>query len=423
MAGWRALPAAGIETGNGRIFSMRVGIIGCGNISDVYVRNAKLFKDIEIVACSDLIRPAAERLAQKHFLREMEVGALLAADDIEIILNLTLPAAHAEVSRAAIAAGKHVYSEKPLATSLPDAAALIEEAEAKNLSVGSAPDTMLGAGLQTAKALIDQGHVGSVITGLAAVMTRGMEHWHPNPAVFYQKGAGPVLDLGPYYVSALTALLGPVSQVRAVGNISPLERRYGAEGAKKGQTFSVGTFTTLNAILTFFSGANVSFLASWDVWRHGVRPIELHGTLASIRVPDPDTFGGDVELSAHHRLLNIHDPMTDASAGPQFDWLIHKTAEKTFGGINYPVGNPVIANYRSLGLAEMANAIIEGRPYRCSGRFALHALAVMLGILESAESGQPVEIGVPGTTLLALTDEEAKRLLLKPLEEISPVAP
>ncbi len=338
----------------------------------------------------------------------------MAADDIQLILNLTLPAAHAEVSRAVIAAGKHVYSEKPLAISLPDAVALIEEAETKGLRVGAAPDTILGAGLQNAKALIDEGRVGQIITGLAAVMTKGMEHWHPNPAVFYQKGAGPVLDLGPYYISALTALLGPVRQVRAVGQISPLERRYGVEGLKKGQIFPVGTFTTLNAILTFFSGANVSFLASWDVWRHGVRPIELHGTLASIRVPDPDTFGGDVELSANQGLLNIHDAENVARISTQVDWLIYKTGQKTFGGINYPLGNPVIANYRSLGLAEMANAIAEGRPHRCSGRFALHALAVMLGIIESAESGEPVEIGIPGTTLAALTDEEAKRLLRDP---------
>jgi predicted dehydrogenase len=397
---------------------MRVGIIGCGNISDIYVRNAKLFNDVEIIACSDIIPPAAERLARKHSLREMKVQTLLAADDIEIILNLTLPTAHAEVSRAAIAAGKHLYSEKPLATSLPDAVALVEEADAKGLRLGCAPDTILGAGLQTAKALLDEGRVGQIVTGLAAVMTKGMEHWHPNPAVFYQKGAGPVLDLGPYYVSALTALLGPVSQVRAMGQISPLERRYG-EGPRKGETFSVETFTTLNAILTFSSGANVSFLASWDVWRHGVRPIELHGTLASIRVPDPDTFGGDVELSANKGLLNIHDAASVTLVGTQVDWLIHKTGEKTFGGINYPIGSPVIANYRSVGLAEMANAIVEGRPHRCSGRFALHALAIMLGIIESAESGDPVQIGVPGTTLPALTEDGAKRLLRQPLEEIS----
>lgn len=390
---------------------MRVGIIGCGNISDIYVRNAKLFRDIEIVACSDINPAAAERLANKYSLRETNVRDLLGADDIEIVLNLTLPANHAEVSRTAIAAGKHVYSEKPLATSLEGAVASMEEAEAAGLRVGCAPDTVLGAGLQTAKALIEEGRVGPIVTGLAAVMTKGMEHWHPNPVVFYQKDAGPVLDLGPYYVAALTALLGPVSEVRAVGKISPVERRFG-EGPKKGETFSVGTFTTLNAILTFSSGAIVSFLASWDVWKHGVRPIELHGTLASIRVPDPDTFGGDVELSANNRLLNIHDPNSVALASDQLDWLIHKTDEKPFGGINYPLGNPVVANYRSLGLAEMANAIVEGRPHRCSGRFALHALAVMLGIIESAESGQAVTIGVPGTAFPRLSDEEAKHLLL-----------
>src|ERR1700756_1044423 len=390
---------------------MRVGIIGCGNISDIYVRNAKLFRNIEIVACSDINPAAAERLANKYSLRATDVRALLAAGDIEIILNLTLPDAPAEVSPAAIAAGKHVYSEKPLATSLQDGVALMEEADAKDLRVGCAPDTILGAGLQSAKALIDEGRVGPIVTGLAAVMTKGMEHWHPNPVVFYQKGAGPVLDLGPYYIAALTALLGPVSEGRAVGRISPAERRFG-EGPKKGETFPVGTFTTLNTILTFAGGAIISFLASWDVWRHGVLPIELHGTLASIRVPDPDTFGGEVEISANNRLLNIHDASSVALKGTQVDWLTQKTGEKTFGGINYPLGNPVVANYRSLGLAEMANGIVEGRPHRCSGRFALHALAVMLGIIESADSGQPVTIGVPGTTFPHLTDEEAKYLLV-----------
>ncbi len=389
---------------------MRVGIIGCGNISDVYVRNSKLFKDVEIVACSDILPAAVDRLAGRYGLRGMDVGAMLAAADVEIILNLTLPAGHAEVSRAAIASGKHVYSEKPLATSLDDARALIEEAEAKDLRVGCAPDTILGAGLQTAKALVDQGHVGTIITGLAAVMTKGMEHWHPNPAVFYQKGAGPVLDLGPYYVSSLTALLGPVTRVRATGQISPSERRYGV-GPSEGETFPVATFTTVNAILTFLSGANVSFLASWDVWRHGVRPIELHGTEASIRVPDPDTFGGDVEVSSTHKLPNIHDPRSVALEGAQDDWLVYKTDEKTFGRVNYPLGRPTVANYRCLGLAEMANAILENRPHRCSGRFGLQTLAVMLGIIESAESGEAVEIRVPGASLPLLTEVECTRLM------------
>ncbi len=397
-----------------RSLLMRIGIIGCGNISDIYIRNSKLFKDIEIVACADALPQASARTAQKYSLREMSVGDLLAARDVDIILNLTLPTAHAAISRAAIAAGKHVYGEKPLATSLEDGITLMDEADAKGIRVGSAPDTILGAGLQTAKALIEEGGVGQIITGLAAVMSKGMEHWHPNPTIFYQKGAGPVLDLGPYYISALTALLGPVREVRAVGQISPVKRRFGAEGPNKGKTFSVGTFTTLNAILTFINGANVSFLASWDVWRHGVRPIELHGTLASLRVPDPDTFGGDVELSTNSELLNIHDPKSVALAAAQEEWLVHPTYDKTFGGINYPVGNPVVANYRSLGLAEMANAIVDGRPHRCSGRFALHALAVMLGMIESAESGEPVRIGIPGSTFPALAQEDARKLLRKP---------
>jgi predicted dehydrogenase len=196
---------------------------------------------------------------------------------------------------------------------------------------------------------------------------------------------------------------GGRSRLLQIGNETTLSMRIGFRSV-----------TTVNAILTFCSGANVSFLASWDVWRHGVRPIELHGTLASIRVPDPDTFGGDVELSANKRLLNIHDASNVALVSKQVDWLKHKTGEKTFGRINYPLGNPVVANYRSLGLAEMANAIIEGRPHRCSGRLALHALAVMLGIIESAESGQPAKIGVPGTTFAALTDEGAKSRLLRP---------
>jgi predicted dehydrogenase len=242
-------------------------------------------------------------------------------------------------------------------------------------------------------------------------MSKGMEHWHPNPAFFYQAGAGPVLDLGPYYVSALTALLGPVVSVRATGQISPLKRRYGGEGPNKGKVFPVETFTTLNAILSFESGANVSFMASWDVWRHGVRPIELHGTLASIRVPDPDTFGGDVEVSADIALLNPHQASEAAMVGTQQEWDVTPTTDRAYGRINYPAGNPIMANYRSLGLAEMANAIVEGRAHRCSGQFALHALAVMLGIIESATTGAPVEIAVPGATPAPFTGADAERLL------------
>jgi predicted dehydrogenase len=398
---------------------MRVGIIGCGNISDVYATNSRLFKDIDIVACADVSPQAADRVATKFALRKMSVDDLLSANDIDIVLNLTIPTAHAEVSRAALAAGKHVYTEKPLATTLEDGVAIVETAERNRLRVGSAPDTFLGAGLQSAKKKIDQGEVGTVLSGLAVIMSRGMEHWHPNPAFFYQKGGGPVLDIGPYYISALVALLGPIMSVRATGQISPLERRYGAEGPNKGKIFPVETFTTINAVLTFASGANISFIASWDIWRHGVRPIELYGTLASLRVPDPDTFGGEVEVSGNHVLLNMHDPEYASRFGSQPEWNVTQTVDTAFGGINYPFASPSMANYRSLGLAEMANAILQGRPHRCSGRLSLHVLAAMLAILESATTGEPVAVAHGRAAPAPFGPDESVKLLKAPLAQVS----
>jgi predicted dehydrogenase len=397
---------------------MRVGIIGCGNISDIYAANSRLFKDIDIVACADIAPRAAERLSTKFNLQPMTVENLLASKDIDIILNLTVPSTHAELSLAAISAGKHVYSEKPLATSLEDGAAIIEAARRMGVRVGSAPDTILGAGIQTAKAKIEEGRVGKVLTGLAAIMSKGMEHWHPNPAFFYQKGGGPVLDIGPYYVTALVALLGPVKSVRAAGLISPLERKYGAEGPNKGNTFPAETFTTVNAVLSFESGANISLIASWDVWRHGVLPIELHGTLASIRVPDPDTFGGAVELSGDIKLLSKHDPNYAEDLKAQPGWDVNETDSLAFGGINYPFANPATANYRSLGLAEMANAIVSGRPHRCSGELSLHVLNVMLGILDSATSEKPVDIEHRCRTPAAFVPDEAAKLLKVPVDRV-----
>lgn len=390
---------------------MRVGIIGCGNISDIYATNAPLFRDIDFVACADLMPVAAERLSAKFGLRKLTVDDLLTADDIDAVLNLTIPTTHAEVSLAAIANGKHVYSEKPLATSLADGQEVVSAARAAGLRVGAAPDTVLGAGVQRARQVIDSGEVGKILTGTAAIMSRGMEDWHPNPAFFYQKGGGPVLDLGPYYITALITLLGPVRSVRATGQISPIERRFGADGPNKGKTFPVDTFTTVNAVLSFESGANISFIASWDVWRHGMLPFELHGTGASLRVPDPNIFGGDVEISSSEGLVNMHDPEQAMLEGSRVDWRVIPTQDLVFGAVNYPLGNPVTANYRGLGLAEMARAIAEDRPHRASGEVALHALAVMLGILEAAETDHTVAIGHGCAAPAALTQAEAAGLL------------
>lgn len=389
---------------------MRVGIIGCGNISDIYAANSKLFRDIDIIACADIVPEASKRIADKFGLQERSVDNVLASDDIDIVLNLTIPSVHAEVSRAVLDAGKHVYVEKPLATSLEDGIDLVQRAQAKGLRIGCAPDTILGAGQQTARRNIDEGSAGQILTGVAAIMSKGMEHWHPNPAFFYQAGGGPVLDIGPYYVSSLCNLLGPVASVYAIGQISPAERMFGAEGPNKGKTFKVETFTTINAILKFESGATITFIASWDIWRNGMLPIELHGTKASIRVPDPDTFGGTVALSDTTLPLNTHDAEALAKVGQRPDWYPTGTATLPFGAINYPFGRPTIANYRSLGLAEMANAIANNRPHRCSGEFSLHTLAVMLGILQSADEGREVRIAQQAQRPEALSPDQAASL-------------
>lgn len=391
---------------------LTVGVIGCGNICDVYVRNAKLFRDITITACADIAPQAVARVAGLYGLRGMTVGELLADPGIDIVLNLTAPMAHAEVSLAAIAAGKHVYSEKPLAVTLEDGRRIVEAARAKGVRVGCAPDTFLGGGIQQAKAIIDSHEIGQILLGTAAVMGRGGEHWHPNPGFIYARGGGPILDLGPYYVSALAALLGPIEEVTAMGMVSPIERRYGAEGPLKGKVIDVEVYTTVHSILHFASGADVTFIASWDVWNHSLVPIELHGSVASIRVPDPDTFGGAVQVSGNRRPLNVHDPR-DAEELATFrqNWLTTETTGHRFGRINYPFDSPNMANYRGLGLADMAAGILENRPHRCSGDFALHVLATMIGILDSAETGTRQKIDPVWQAPEAFLGIEAERLL------------
>jgi predicted dehydrogenase len=375
---------------------LRVGLIGTGNISDIYLKNAPLFKSLKYVACADLRDEVAERQANKYGLRHDSVEGLLNASDIDIALNLTVPAAHYEVSSSAIQSGKHAYSEKPLSTSLEDGRKLLATADHLGLRVGTAPDIFLGPSIQLAKSLVSEGQIGEVVSAVGSIMTRGMEHWHPNPTFFYQKGAGPVLDLGPYYISALTVLLGPVRCVRATGRIGSKERLITAPGAGYGTTITVETLTSVNALLSFSSGAEAIFMASWDVWSHGMRPIEIYGTRGSIRVPNPNWFGGTVEIYRDtKREWESLEASTSRMAEPNYHWN---------GGY--------FANYRGAGLADMAQAILDDRPHRCSGRFALHTLAVLAGIIESAESGRSIEIQDTCEIPTAITDAEAHSLFI-----------
>ncbi|WP_237154799.1 Gfo/Idh/MocA family protein [Oryzibacter oryziterrae] len=375
---------------------MRVGVIGCGNISDIYLRNGSFFRDYRVTAVADLRPEAAKAQGEKYGVPAYGVDELLKRDDVDTVLNLTVPAAHAEVCLKAIEAGKHVHTEKPLATTLEDGRRIVAAARAKGVRVGAAPDTILGAGIQHARALIDAGRVGSIVTGTATVLGRGMEHWHPNPEFFFKPGAGPVLDMGPYYIAALVTLLGPVRTVSATGKIGRAQRLVTAEGPMKGKTIDVEVLTTVNGLLSFANGAEVVFMTSWDVWAHGQRPIELHGVNASLRVPDPNFFGGTIELAEG---TNV--------------WSEIATTDAVFGRINWPLkpAEQKVANYRGLGLADMGAAIREGRQHRTNGDFALHVLAVMLGLIESAEAHRPVGISESCDSPAPLGETEAASLI------------
>ena len=373
-----------------------IGIIGCGNISETYFRLAPSFRDLKIVACADIVPAVAEARAEQYSVRAVSVDELLKSDEIDVVINLTVPAAHYEVSKAILSAGKHAYSEKPLALTSRDARKLVEEADKRGLKLGCAPDTFLGGGGQTSRRLLDQGAIGKVVSGTAHVLSHGMEHWHPNPGFFFQPGAGPMLDLGPYYVTALVNLLGPVKTVVAMAKSGFSHRLVTADGPMKGKKVRVTTPTTINAILEFHSGAAVTIATSWDVWKHGhANPIELYGTKGSMLVPDPNFFGGKVSYS-------------DGSG----DYAEADAALAPFGAENYQgrPGTPMRSNYRMLGVADLIDAARRKREPRCSGRLAAHVLEVMESTLLSAETRRFVTLKTEVERPKPLTEADARRL-------------
>ncbi|MBX3570085.1 MAG: Gfo/Idh/MocA family oxidoreductase [Rhizobiaceae bacterium] len=374
--------------------ALKIGVIGCGNISTTYLRNAGLFAGVAMVACADLMPEMAKLRADEFGLRAVGIDALLADPEIDLVLNLTIPAAHHAVSLSALSAGKHVFTEKPLATSHAEGRHLVEEAGRRGLLIGSAPDTFLGAAGRRARRLVDEGAIGKPVAGTAFMMGRGMEHWHPNPQFYYQPGGGPVLDMGPYYLTMLVNLLGPVASVSALSARGQDERLITAEGPFQNTRFTVGTPTTLLSLLRFRSGAVVTFGASWDVFRHSNMPIELHGTEGSLRLPDPDTFGGVVGLS--HRGA---------------DWADHDTQGDLYGARNWPYAAPDRANYRMIGVADLARALRDGSRPRASGALALHVLEIMEAILASGEAGATIGLAGEIERPEALGDGDAAALL------------
>jgi predicted dehydrogenase len=343
---------------------VNVGIVGCGNISGIYLQNCTRFPGLRVLACADLVVERAAEQAQKYGVpKAYTVEELLADPAIELVINLTVPQAHGPIGIAALEAGKSVYNEKPLAIDRASARQMLDLAQAKGLLVGGAPDTFMGGGLQTCRRLIDEGVIGQPVAAHAFVQNRGPERWHPNPDFFYQPGAGPLFDMGPYYLTALTSLIGPVRRVTGSARISFAERMIGSKPLQ-GTMIKVNTPTHIAAVLDFEAGAVATLITSFDVQPQRQVGLEIFGTEGTMILPDPNTFGGPVLV---HRI---------GSEGWPEQTMLHGHIE----------------NSRGIGVADMAEAMRSGQRHRAHGDMAYHVLDIMHAIHEASESGRHIEL-------------------------------
>ncbi len=338
--------------------TVKIGIIGCGNISAAYLRTVQAFPVLEAVAVADMLLDRAQARAEEFGVpRACTVEELLADPEIQIVVNLTTPQAHTPVNLAALEAGKHVYTEKPLAVAREDGARVIAMAEEKGLRVGCAPGTFLGGGLQTCRKLIDDGVIGEPVAASAFMMSHGHESWHPDPAYYYKLGAGPMFDMGPYYLTALTTLLGPVKRIAGMAGIQIGERTITSQ-PKYGEKIVVETPDHITGVMEFASGAIGTIITTFATWNSKLPRIEIYGTEGTLGVPDPNTLGGPVSL---------------ARAGSR-DWedvpLTHGHTDRV--------------NMWGIGVVDMAYALLRNRPHRATGRQAYHVLDLMNGFLETS---------------------------------------
>jgi predicted dehydrogenase len=349
--------------------AVRVGIIGAGKISSQYLKTfAELDGDgVRLVAVADLNESRARQVAESvEGMRALTVDGLIADPDVDAIVNLTIPAAHAEVALQAIAAGKAVYTEKPLAATVAEAAAVVKAADEAGIPLGCAPDTVLGTGIQTARRALDDGLIGTPIAATATMVTPGHERWHPDPDFYYLPGGGPLLDMGPYYVTSLVTLLGPVQRVIGAASALRTERTI-QSGPRAGQTVPVSTPTHVTGVLVHASGALSTLLMSFDAVNTTAAPIEVHGTTGTLAVPDPNHFRGEVRVSTE----------------PAGEWrALPTSAGYERAGRGYGIADMAWAANGSGGVVES----------RASGRLGFHVLEVMEGVLRAAETGDSVAI-------------------------------
>ncbi len=357
---------------------LRIGIIGCGAISGIYLKNLGAYRSTTVVAVADLDLDRARHVAQEHGVpRALSVVDLLNDAEVELVLNLTVPKAHATVAREAIQAGKHVYNEKPLAVTFEEAQAVQAEAESKGVYLGCAPDTFLGSGLQSCRKLLDDGVIGEPIAAQAFMLSRGHETWHPSPEFYYERGGGPMLDMGPYYVTALLYLLGPVRRVCGSVKAAFPERTITSQ-PKTGKVVTVETPTHITGEMDFHNGATAHITTTFDVYGSAIAPITIFGSEGTMLVPDPNNFSGEIRVKR---------------AGTDFERVeqTHSHAE----------------NSRGIGVLDMAYAIREGRfDHRASGALALHALEVMTAFERSSVEERHVHMTTSPERPRAMAENE-----------------
>ena len=363
-----------------RVF--KVGLIGCGHIAETYFRAHKYFNNFKIIKCADINHLAAKKCAKAYKIKALSVKNLLKDSEIEIILNLTVPKSHYEVSKKALLNNKHVYTEKPMAINVKDGKKLLKIAKRKNLYIGNAPDTFLGGGNQKAKELIEKKIIGKINLGNMIFAYPGVQSYHPNPEPWFAKNeGGPVIDMGPYYLTALVNLLGPAKQVWG-SLIWNKKKRIIGIGPRKGKSIKVLCPTTYLGTIFFKNKSIIRFTLSFDVIAHHRNHIELYGDKGSMQVPDPNMFGGSVYTCK--KLGGV--------------WKEIKTNKMPLGKINIRQKSlraneaPINANYRGVGLAEMAYCIQNKKKHRCNGELSFHVLDIIQSIMKAARKRKRISI-------------------------------
>lgn len=349
---------------------MRVGIIGAGNISSIYCENLKKFPSTELVGIADLLPAAAQAQAEKYEIKAFTVDELISSDEVDLIINLTIPAVHGQVALQVLNAGKHVHNEKPLAPNREEAREMLRIAKEKGLTIGCAPDTFLGAAHQHVRKLIESGIIGPVVGVHGYMTSRGVESWHPNPEFFYKPGAGPMLDMGPYYLTAMVNMFGPIRRVASITNITYPERTVTSE-PKKGTVIKVETPTHFGTTVQFHSGVVGQLTMSFDTHGFEGQPcIVVYGGDGTMIVPDPNSFDG---WDGRPETGNI---------------IVRKNGESEI----IRSIEPFKTNSRGLGVLDTVHAIAEGRPNRASGDLAFHVLDAMLASIESSEQDRFINL-------------------------------